>query len=192
MRWFWIDRFESFVAGKEATALKNVTFAEEPLDDYLPGRPHYPHSLIIEGMAQTGGLLLSEIEQFLQRVVLAKVSRAEFFLPVLPGDQLRLTARLRTIHSDGAIVEGTVESDGKLQAEMELTFAILDERFGDKPFFTAADLLRTLRNMRLYDVGVDQQGKPLKIPQYMLDAELDEVGPPDDWFSETCTTHPEG
>ncbi len=36
MRWFWIDRFEKFVAGKQAVTIKNVTLAEEPLDDYLP------------------------------------------------------------------------------------------------------------------------------------------------------------
>ncbi len=56
MRWFWIDRFEEFVRGKHAVTVKNVTYGEEPLDDYMPGHPHYPHSLIIEGMAQTGGL----------------------------------------------------------------------------------------------------------------------------------------
>lgn len=172
MRWFWIDRFEKLISGREAVTIKNVTLAEEPLDAYHPGFPHYPHSLIIEGMAQTGGLLLSQMEDFLQRVVLAKVSRAEFYQIAQPGDQLRLTARLLNRQSDGAHVEGRVEIDGRLQAELELTFAILDESFGSEPFFIPADLCRILRELRMFDVGVNVDGSPIQIPQHMLDAEI--------------------
>ncbi|MEZ6134735.1 MAG: 3-hydroxyacyl-ACP dehydratase FabZ family protein [Pirellulaceae bacterium] len=172
MRWFWIDRFEKFVSGQEAVSIKNVTLAEEPLDDYLPGYPHYPHSLIIEGMAQTGGLLLSQMEDFQLRVVLAKVSRAEFFELATPGDQLRLTAKLLSRQPDGAIVEGHVEVNGKPQAELELTFAILDESFGNEPFFIPQDLLRIMRSMKMFEVGVNPDGSPIRIPQHMLDAEL--------------------
>ena len=172
MRWFWIDRFEKFVAGQEAVTLKNVTLAEEPLDDYLPGFPHYPHSLIIEGMAQTGGLLISQMDDFQSRVVLAKVSKAEFFDLATPGDQLLLHAELLSRQSDGAIVSGKVEIDGKLMAELELTFAILDESFGEQAFFIPEDLCRILRSMNLFEVGVNQDGSPIKIPQHMLEAEI--------------------
>jgi len=171
MRWFWIDRFEKFTVGKEAVTIKNVTLAEEPLDDYLPGHPHYPHSLIVEGMAQTGGLLLSQMEQFLQRVVLAKVAKADFFFVAKPGDQLRLTAKLVGLQAEGALVEGTVEIDGKRQAEMELTFAILDESFGKEPFFIPRDLLRVLRAMRLFEVARTEGGERIPEPQHMLDDE---------------------
>jgi 3-hydroxyacyl-[acyl-carrier-protein] dehydratase len=175
MRWFWIDRFEQFVSGVEATALKNVTFAEEPLDDYLPGRPHYPHSLIIEGMAQTGGLLLSQLEDFQSRIVLAKVSKAEFFRLVYPGDQLRLHASLQSVQPDGAIVQGQTHVGEELQGQFELTFAILNESYGDSSFFEPVGLMRMLRVLRLFDVAVDRQGQRLKIPQYMLDGERVEV-----------------
>jgi 3-hydroxyacyl-[acyl-carrier-protein] dehydratase len=175
MRWFWIDRFERFISGVEAVAVKNVTFAEEPLDDYLPGLPHYPHSLIIEGMAQTGGLLLSQLSDFQARIVLAKVSRATFHRLVLPGDRLRLTARLRSVQPDGAIVEGLTHIEDELQGELELTFAILDESYGESSFFEPADLLRTLRIMQLFKVGVDQQGQPLHEPAHMLAAEREQV-----------------
>ena len=171
MRWFWIDRFDKFVAGQEAVAVKNVTLAEEPLDDYLPGYPHYPHSLIIEGMAQTGGLLLSQIQEFQQRVVLAKVTKALFHCVVGPGDQLRLTARIVSLQDDGAIVEGTVEANDQPQAEMEMTFAFLDQSFGDRPFFIPGDLCRILRTLKLFAVGVHPDGTPIKIPQHMLDGE---------------------
>ena len=55
MRWFWIDRFTEFESGQRAVAIKNVALSEEQLDDHLPGFPVMPNSLIIEGMAQTGG-----------------------------------------------------------------------------------------------------------------------------------------
>lgn len=175
MRWFWIDRFERFLSGVEAVALKNVTFAEEPLDDYLPGKPHYPHSLIIEGMAQTGGLLLSQLDNFEARIVLAKVSKAEFFALVEPGDQLRLTARLQSVQPDGAIIEGQTHVGDRLQGQFEMTFAILDESYGEASFFEPVGLMRMLRVLRLFEVGVDQHGQPIPIPQAMLDAERTEV-----------------
>ncbi len=169
---------KSLYRASAPSASKNVTLAEEPLDDYLPGFPHYPHSLIIEGMAQTGGLLISQMDDFLSRVVLAKVSKAEFHQLATPGDQLRLTANLLSRQADGAIVEGRVEVNGQLQAELELTFAILDESFGDKPFFIPEDLCRIIRAMRMFDVGVNQDGSPISIPQHMLDAELASLSEP--------------
>lgn len=175
MRWFWIDRFEVFEVGRRAVTIKNVTLAEEPLDDYSPGEPHYPHSLMIEGMAQTGGLLISQMEQFTARVVLAKVSRAEFRAIARPGDQLRLTAVLEALKEDGAVIDGTIEtSDGKQIAKMELTFAILDESYGESSFFNPGDFCRILSNLRLFDVGVNADGSPISIPSYMLEAQRNE------------------
>lgn len=174
MRWFWIDRFEKFVSGKEAVSIKNVTFSEDPTDDYLPGYPHFPHSLMIEAMAQTGGLLISQIQDFTQRIVLAKVGKARFEDIVEPGDQMKLTATLVNLQGDGAIVEGRIDVGEKLIAEMDLTFAILDETWGDSSFFLPGELCRLLRGFRMFSVGVNQDGSPIKIPQYMLEAEIAE------------------
>lgn len=171
MRWYWIDRFEKFVSGVEAVTIKNVTFSEEVVYDYLPGYSHYPHSLIIEGMAQTGGLLLSQLEDFTQKIVLAKISKAEFEGIAQPGDQLRLTARLLSRQTDGAIVEGHVELNGQPMATLGLTFAILDDSFGKDQFFIPSDLCRVLRALRLFDVGVDAEGKPIQVPEFLATAE---------------------
>lgn len=172
MRWFWIDRFEEFVRGQHAVTLKNVTFGEEPLDEYMPGHPHYPHSLIIEGMAQTGGLLIAERDGFQNRVVLAKVGKALFHQMALPGDQLRFRAEIQSVQDAGAIVFGTVTVNGEPQADLELWFAFLDEhRFGSGSLFPPADLLRVLRVLRLYDVAVDQQGHRIAPPAHLLAAE---------------------
>ena len=64
MRWFWIDRFTEFVAGDYASAVKNISLSEEVVDEYAPGRTHFPSSLIIEGIAQAGGILLGQLSDF--------------------------------------------------------------------------------------------------------------------------------
>lgn len=171
MRWFWIDRFVEFVRDTRAVTIKHVSFGDEPVDDYLPGHPHYPHSLLIEGMAQTGGLLVSEAEGFTKKTVLAKISKASFASLVVPGDTLRLTAVVQDKQSTGAVVHGTIELDGQQIAEMELWFAFLGESYGNTALFTPEDLLRTLRAMRLFDVAVDQNGNKINAPAHMLEAE---------------------
>jgi len=171
MRWFWIDRFIEFVRDTRATTIKNVSFGEEPMDDYLPGHPHYPHSLIIEGMAQTGGLLVSEAGGFQTKTVLAKVSKAIFHDLTVPGDQIFLTAVVQDKKNSGAIIEGTVTVNGQVRAELELSFAFLDDRFGETGLFPPEDLLRTLRILKLFDVAVDQNGNRIHAPEHMLEAE---------------------
>lgn len=171
MRWFWIDRFLEFVRDQRAVTIKAICFGEEAIDDYLPGHPHYPHSLMIEGMAQTGGLLVSEAEGFTRKTVLAKVSKAVFHRLVVPGDLLRLTAIVQDKQPSGAVVAGTIEVEGEIVAELELWFAFLDERFGETALFPPEDLLRTLRIMKMFEVAVDAQGNRLQPPPHMLEAE---------------------
>src|ERR1700734_4467227 len=94
MRWIWIDKFTEFTSGASATAVKNVTLAEEHLHDLYPAFPIVPHSLIIEGMAQTAGILVGEARQFKEKVILAKIGRATFHRLVRPGDTLYYFARI--------------------------------------------------------------------------------------------------
>jgi len=60
MRWIWIDRFTEFEAGRRAVTVKCVTMAEEHLHDHVPGYPVHPPTLMIEGMAQTAGVLIGD------------------------------------------------------------------------------------------------------------------------------------
>ena len=62
-----------------------------------------PASLIIEGMAQTAGLLIGEMDGFAQRVVLAKIGKAVFHRPAMPGDTLRYAATIADVKGDGAL-----------------------------------------------------------------------------------------
>lgn len=172
MRWFWIDRFVEFVRDTKARTIKNITFGEEPIDNYLPSCPHYPHSLMIEGMAQTGGLLVSQAEGFTRKTVLAKVSKATFHRVVVPGDCIELESLVQAKHASGAVIEGKITCAGQSVAEMELWFAFLDDSFGAEALFPPEDLMRTLRILRLFDVAVDLQGNRISPPQHMLDAEV--------------------
>lgn len=173
MRWFWIDRFIEFESGRRAVAIKNVAMSEPQVDGYTDGFPTMPASLIVEGLAQTGGLLVGEQNEFRERVVLAKLGKARFHFQATPGDTLRYTAEVEVIKDDGAIVHGRSHVGDRLQADVELVFAYLDDRFPEE-LFTPADFLNMLRGFRLYDVGLDAAGNPLKIPQRLLDAEADE------------------
>jgi 3-hydroxyacyl-[acyl-carrier-protein] dehydratase len=173
MRWLWIDKFVEFERGRRAVAIKNVSIVEEELDDYLPGFPVMPHSLIIEGMAQTAGLLIGEKSGFEDRVVLAKVGKAVFHRPALPGDQLRYTATVEDIRRDGGMAAVTSHIGEQLQAEVEMMFAFLtpDDRFPSGPLFEPVDFLVMVRAFGMYDVAKDESGEPLSPPDAYLRAE---------------------
>ena len=139
MRWIWIDRFVSFKSGEEATAVKNVTLAEEHLHDHFPAYPTMPATLILEGMAQTAGLLVGEARQFSEKVILAKVGNAVFHCEVLPGDQIIHHARIVSIDADAAAAEGTVTRKGRqgeIQpvADISLMFSHIDQNLAGKQF----------------------------------------------------------
>ena len=172
MRWFWIDRFTEFVSGQHAVAVKCVSLGDEVTDNYSPGRPSFPASMIIEGMAQVGGLLIDQLNDFSGRVVLAKVSKSEFFDEAVPGDQLTFRCQIKDMLDIGSFVEGTVHRGPELLADIHLMFARLtDERFDNVQLFEPANFCRMIRSLKLFDVGVNQDGSPIEIPQHMLEAE---------------------
>ena len=164
MRWFWIDRYTEFVSGSHATAVKNVSLAEDYLHDHFPTAPIMPNSLILEGLAQTGGLLVGEHNAFLKRVVLAKVSKIKYHFAARPGDTLVYRTTIRNMDDQGAMIEATSHVGDRLQAEGEIVFAHLDERTGSRPLFDTKDFLIWLRSVRLYDVGRTEDGQPLTVP----------------------------
>jgi 3-hydroxyacyl-[acyl-carrier-protein] dehydratase len=149
MRWIWIDKFLEFRHGEFARAIKNLTLAEEHLHDHFPGYPVMPASLIIEGLAQTGGILVGEAGGFAEKVVLAKISRAEFHGVACAGDQLVYEVTLTDLRSEGATVACKALLDGELLAEAEILFAHLDNSranqiFGPKNFVFTQQLLGVL------------------------------------------------
>ncbi len=165
MRWFWIDRFVEFESGRRAAAVKAVTLAEEQLDNYIPGFPVMPASLIIEGFAQTGGLLVGECRPFVNAPCWPRSSKSKFHRETLPGDLLRYEVTIDDLRDDGAIVHGVAKVDDQLQAEVELVFAHLDDRFRGVDLFYPADLLAILRLLGVYDVGRKPDGTRWMFPR---------------------------
>lgn len=166
MRWFWIDRFTEFVSGSHARGLKNVALDEEVVDEYCPGFPMLPPTLVIEGMAQLGGILVAESFEFKKRVVLAKVGKAIFHAPARAGDQLRYHAKLEAAHDHGATVTCVSHCDDQLQAEIDLMFAFLEEgHLVEGALFHPGELLGMLRLMDFFHVAVDAEGSPVPIYQ---------------------------
>lgn len=159
MRWIWIDRFVEFERGVQAVAIKNVTLAEEHLHDHFPGFAVMPGSLILEGLAQTGGILLGEMHDFEHIVILAKVPRISFHSWACPGDTLTYTARLIDAREEGGTVECSAKVGDRLVAEAEILFVHLDQQdpqFGNidqKNFVFSTNLLSVL------DVGKGGDGQ---------------------------------
>lgn len=171
MRWYWVDRFLEFERGRRAVSVKSIALDEEVLDDYLPGYPAIPFSVMIEGMAQTAGLLVAEKGGYEHRVVLAKVGKAVQHQYCLAGETLRYEATVLDIQSDGAIAKVTCHVGDELRAEVEMMFAFLDDRFPPGPLFHPEDFAVLLRTFGIYDVGKDEQGNPLEMPAFYADAE---------------------
>ncbi len=172
MRWFWVDRFTEFVSGKSAVAIKSVSQSEEVVDEYAPGRTYLPTSLIIEGMAQTGGLLVGQMSDYKDRIVLAKITSSKFLCEAYPGDTLTYQVEIQNQDGIGTMVAGTSHIGGKPHAEINLMFAALDdERFENVELFEPAQFCRMIRLLRVFEVGVNEDGTPIKVPPHMIEAE---------------------
>ena len=134
MRWIWIDKFTEFTSRQSATAVKNVSLAEEHLHDLYPAFPIVPHSLIIEGMAQTAGILVGEARDFEEKVVLAKIGKATFHRLVRPGETITFSARIEQLNEVGASIRGTVTVASEPVADIELMFSHIDQNMAGMKF----------------------------------------------------------
>ncbi|MBP7935320.1 MAG: beta-hydroxyacyl-ACP dehydratase [Phycisphaerae bacterium] len=134
MRWFWFDKFLEFESGKRAVAVKNLTLAEDHLHDHFPGYPVMPASLIIEGMAQTAGILVGEARHFSEKVILAKIKQARFDGVARPGDQLRYEATLDSLTAEAAMTTGKVFCNGEPFGHVDIMFSHIDQNMSGLDF----------------------------------------------------------
>lgn len=138
MRWIWIDRILELDSGKRCVTIKNISAAEDVLHDHFPAKgnrpatPVMPNTLIIEGMAQTAGILAGEARDFKEKVVLAKITKASFTAAARPGYSIRHTAELVRIDDAAAATTGKTElidpANGKITplATIDLMFSHID------------------------------------------------------------------
>jgi len=155
MRWIWIDRFVEFEPGRRAVAIKNLTLAEEHLHDHFPGFPVMPASLMIEGMAQTAGILVGHARGFREKVILAKIKKAKVDDLARPGDQLRYEATIEPLADAGAATVGKIYCNGQPFGMVDLFFSHIDQNMKGLKFpdenFVFTDQFKSL--LRMYNVA---------------------------------------
>ena len=134
MRWIWIDRFVEFEPGKRASAVKNVSLAEEHVHDHWEAFPIHPACLMIEGMAQTAGILVGHARDFREKVILAKIGRAEFDDVVVPGDQVTFRAEICNLSDEAAVTKGTLLKNSQDLGRVDLMFSHIDQNLGGLRF----------------------------------------------------------
>jgi beta-hydroxyacyl-ACP dehydratase FabZ len=123
-----VDRVEEIYPGRSIVALKNVSIDEPFFQGHFPGRKIMPGVLIVEAIAQAGGILLFQSIPDPERklVVLSKIDNAKFRRPVVPGDQLRLEAEIVKLKAKFCRLRGRATVDGEVAVEGELVAGILD------------------------------------------------------------------
>ncbi len=160
----WIDRVIELQPRLKMVAVKNVSLAEDHLHDHfasdaihgLTALPIMPASLILEGMAQTAGILVGHAESFREKVILAKISKAELTADATPGTTLRYTAFIERMDNLGASTRGTVDLFDHAHPDrgycpigiIDLLFSHLDQNMSGAAFpehnFVFGDAFKTL------------------------------------------------
>jgi 3-hydroxyacyl-[acyl-carrier-protein] dehydratase len=124
----FVDAIVEMERLKRVVGIKNVTINESFFQGHFPGQPIMPGVLIIESMAQTGGvLLLTEVPDRENKLMyFAAVDGARFRRPVVPGDQLRVEMKVISWRGDFCKLEGRATVDGQLAAEATLMCKMVD------------------------------------------------------------------
>ena len=127
MRYVLLDRITSLEPPEFAAGLKCVSLADDIFVDHFPGHPVMPGALILEALAQLGGVLLEATLRQRGRsdlhALLTMVDKAKFKKLVRPGDRLELEVEGVNASEDGGRVRARARLDGETAAEAELTFA---------------------------------------------------------------------
>jgi len=124
-----VDRILELERGKRVVGLKNVTINEPFFEGHFPGHPIMPGVLIIEAMAQVGGmLLLGSVEDPDTKVVyFMSLDNVKFRRPVKPGDQLRFELDLTQIRGMVCKMRGVAKVDGEVVAEADMAAMVRDK-----------------------------------------------------------------
>lgn len=123
-----VDRIIEYIPGERATGIKNVSINEPHFQGHFPGRPIMPGVLIVEAMAQVGGIVLTQLPDMEGKLFLfAGIDRVRFRRPVVPGDQLIMRVELLSVKRRRfAYMQAAAEVDGKRTCEGELMFSLAD------------------------------------------------------------------
>jgi len=125
-----VDRVIDYEETKWIKAIKNVTANEQFFTGHFPGEPIMPGVLMIEALAQTGGILaLLDGENEDKLAYFMTINNAKFRKPVVPGDQLLLSVEItKRVRDTIILTHGKASVDGKMVCEADLMFAIVERK----------------------------------------------------------------
>tara|TARA_B100000700_G_scaffold329523_1_gene451530 strand:+ start:283 stop:690 length:408 start_codon:yes stop_codon:yes gene_type:complete len=123
-----VDRVKILEPGKRAVAIKNVTLNEPQFQGHFPNRPLMPGVLIVEAMAQVGGIIVTQMPDIPKGLfVFAGIDGVRFRRPVVPGDQLTIECELITLKRKRfGKVRGEALVEGNLVCSGDLLFSLVD------------------------------------------------------------------
>jgi len=139
-----IDGIEEMERWKRIVGIKNVTINEHFFQGHFPGKPIMPGVLIIESMAQTGGLLLLQEVPDREKKLLyfVAIDNARFRRPVVPGDRLRLEMNVLAWRSGFCKLQGRATVEGEMAAEALLMCKMIDLEAEQSPAAEPAEKAR--------------------------------------------------
>jgi len=122
-----VDRIVELEPQKRAVGIKNVTINESFFQGHYPGSPVMPGVLLVEAMAQVGGIAMLSVADMKGRVpYFTGIDKVRFRKPVVPGDQVRIVTEIVKSRRNMVKCEAQAFVDGELAAEAELMFAAVD------------------------------------------------------------------
>ena len=123
-----VDKVIEHIPGQKAVAIKNISINEPQFQGHFPERPLMPGVLIVESMAQVGGIIVTKMPDLPKGLfVFAGINNVKFRKPVVPGDQLIISCELLSIKRKRfGKVKGEVHVDGILVCAGELLFSLVD------------------------------------------------------------------
>lgn len=123
-----VDRVIEYIPGQKAVGIKNVTYNEPFFPGHIPARALMPGVLMVEAMAQVGGIILTQMPGLEGKFfAFAGIDGVRFRRPVVPGDRLILTVELLSLKRNRiAKMQGQGTVDGELAVRGEMLFSLID------------------------------------------------------------------